>query len=192
MLGKQKFIDKILRRFFLLFRPAMNGRIFDKNGKRIEKTRISNTTYIDHPQCLTLGTNVFIGHYNYIEASNGITIEEGCQLTTFINITSHSSHMSIRLYGKHYGEGEMKGYERGEIHIGKYTFIGPHSTIMPKTKIGKGSIVSAYSYVRGEFPDFSIISGNPAKVTGDTRNLDERQMRQHPELRAYYDEWTAE
>jgi len=192
MQQKLGFFHKVLRRFFLLFRPAMNGRIFDNEGKRIEKTRISNTTFIDHPQCLRIGPNVFIGHYNYLEASNGITIEEGCQLTTFINITSHSSHMSIRLYGNHYGDSEMKGYERGEVHIGKYCFIGPHSTIMPKTKIGKGSIVSAYSYVRGEFPDFSIISGNPAKVMGDTRKLDERQFRQFPELRAYYDEWSKD
>jgi acetyltransferase-like isoleucine patch superfamily enzyme len=125
---------------------------------------------------------VYIGHYNFIEASSGITIEEGCQLTTFINMTSHSSHMAIRLYGKGYMTAKKDVYERGSIHIGKYTFIGAHSTIMPKTKVGKGSLIAAYSYVRGDYPDFSIISGNPAKVIGDTRKLDERQLLQHPEL----------
>jgi acetyltransferase-like isoleucine patch superfamily enzyme len=63
---------------------------------------------------------------------------------------------------------------------------------MPNTKIGKGSLVAAYSYVKGEFPDFSIISGNPAKVIGDTRDMDERQLKQHPELRSYYDDWTKD
>ena len=173
----------------MAFRPAMNQRIYDNQGKRIEHTRISNTTFIDHPQNLVLGKNVFIGHYNFIEASNGITIEEGCQLTTFINMTSHSSHMAIRIYGKNYHQPNHEVYERGAIQIGKYTFIGPHSTIMPKTKIGKGSLITAYSYLKGDYPDFAIISGNPAKVIGDTRNLDERQLRQHPELRAFYDEW---
>ncbi|MFM6934982.1 MAG: acyltransferase [Flavobacteriales bacterium] len=167
----------------------MNGRIYDNSGKQIAKTRISNTTYIDHPQNLILGENVYVGHFNVIEASNGVTIEEGCQLTTYINITTHSSHMSIRLYGKSYAGAEMKAYEKGSVHIGKYSFIGPHSSIMPKTKIGKGSLVAAYSYVRGEFPDFAIISGNPAKVIGDTRRMDERQLRQHPELRSFYEEW---
>ncbi|MEY2650948.1 MAG: hypothetical protein RLZZ321_40 [Bacteroidota bacterium] len=189
MQQKNGFLQKVLRRFFLAFRPTMNQRIYDNNGKRIAHTRISNTTFIDHPENLVLGENVFIGHFNFLEASNGITIEEGCQLTTYINMTSHSSHMAIRLYGKNYHQPNHEVYERGSIHIGKYTFIGPHSTIMPKTKVGKGSLIAAYSYLKGEYPDFAIISGNPAKVIGDTRSLDERQLRQHPELRAFYDEW---
>ena len=53
---------------------------------------------IEYKKNLKLGNNVFIGHYNFIEASNGITIEEGCQITNFISITTHSSHISIRLY----------------------------------------------------------------------------------------------
>lgn len=189
MQQKNGFLQKVLRRFFLAFRPTMNQRIYDNNGKRITHTRISNTSFIDHPENLVLGENVFIGHFNFLEASNGITIEEGCQLTTYINMTSHSSHMAIRLYGKNYHQPNHEVYERGSIYIGKYTFIGPHSTIMPKTKVGKGSLIAAYSYLKGEYPDFAIISGNPAKVIGDTRSLDERQFRQHPELRAFYDEW---
>ncbi len=189
MQQKNGFLQKVLRRFFLAFRPTMNQRIYDNNGKRIAHTRISNTSFIDHPENLVLGENVFIGHFNFLEASNGITIEEGCQLTTYINMTSHSSHMAIRLYGKNYHQPNHEVYERGSIYIGKYTFIGPHTTIMPKTKVGKGSLIAAYSYLKGEYPDFAIISGNPAKVIGDTRNLDERQLRQHAELRAFYDEW---
>ena len=65
---------------------------------------------------------------------------------------------------------DLIGYIQGKVNIGKYTFIGPHSTIMPNTTIGKGCIVSAYSYVKGNYPDFSIISGNPAKIVGDTRD----------------------
>ena len=84
----------------------------------------------------------------------------------------------------------MIGYQKGEVFIGKYSFIGPHVTIMPNTKIGKGSIVSSHSYVRGEFPDYSIISGNPAKVIGDTRTKDLEIIRKHPELKKNYDEWT--
>jgi acetyltransferase-like isoleucine patch superfamily enzyme len=61
---------------------------------------------------------------------------------------------------------------------------------MPNTKIGKGSIVAAYSYVQGEFPDFAIIAGNPAVVIGDTRERDQAVIAQHPELKQYYDEWS--
>jgi acetyltransferase-like isoleucine patch superfamily enzyme len=61
---------------------------------------------------------------------------------------------------------------------------------MPETTIGKGSIVAAYSYVKGSFPDFAIISGNPAKVVGDTRELDKKYLDENPELNEYYNRWT--
>jgi acetyltransferase-like isoleucine patch superfamily enzyme len=85
----------------------------------------------------------------------------------------------------------MKGYIRGSVDIGAYTFIGPHAIIMPDTTIGKGSIVAAFSYVKGNFPDFSIIAGNPAKVVGDTRKIDEQYLKEHPELNEYYTEWAG-
>jgi acetyltransferase-like isoleucine patch superfamily enzyme len=84
----------------------------------------------------------------------------------------------------------MIGYVKGSVTIGKYSFIGPHSTVMPGTIIGKGSLVHAYSYVKGEFPDFSIIGGNPAKVLGDTRTIDRTLLDQYPELNSMYNEWT--
>ena len=160
------------------------------NGKYLKDTRISNSTVIENEHNLVLGENVFIGHFNFIEASNKVTIEEGCQITNFISILSHSSHNAIRIYGNRYRyEKDLKTYVKGEILIGKYSFIGPHALIMPSTKIGNGSIVQAYSYVKGTFPDFSIIGGNPARIVGDTRKFDERLLRQYPELTKFYEEW---
>jgi acetyltransferase-like isoleucine patch superfamily enzyme len=60
---------------------------------------------------------------------------------------------------------------------------------MPNTTIGKGSIVTAFAYVEGEFPDFSIISGNPAKIIGDTRQIDKIFLENYPELQILYDQW---
>jgi acetyltransferase-like isoleucine patch superfamily enzyme len=60
---------------------------------------------------------------------------------------------------------------------------------MPKTNIGKGSLVGAYSYVKGDYPDFAIITGNPGRVVGDTRKMDERLLIQYPELKTSYDAW---
>jgi acetyltransferase-like isoleucine patch superfamily enzyme len=86
----------------------------------------------------------------------------------------------------------MVGYVKGPVHVGKYTFVGPHSTLMPGTTIGKGCLVQAYSYVKGNFPDFSILGGNPAKIIGDTRQLDQKYLEEHPELKPTYEAWTAE
>lgn len=189
----KKIVLNIRRKLLQGLSPKMIGGYKRKtDGNFLSKTRISNSTFIDSPQNFDVKDNVFIGHHNFIEASNGITIHEGCQLTNFITLTTHSSHDSIRLYGNRYGENNMVGYIKGSIVIGRFTFIGPHVTIMPNTIIGKGSIVSAYSMVKGEFPDFSIIKGNPAKVVGDTRQKDEGVLEKHPELKNNYDKWALD
>ena len=190
MLGKPSLLKRILRRIFPAVSPYMITRIKDTDGKNIPGTRISSHTFIDHPDSLSLAQGVYIGHFNVLEASHGLTIEEGVQVTTHCVITTHSSHQSIRLYGSSYAGKEMIGYVKGSVSVGKYTFIGPHSTVMPGTIIGKGSLVHAYSYVKGEFPDFSIIGGNPAKVLGDTRTIDRTLLDQYPELNSMYNEWT--
>lgn len=170
--------------------PKMINCYVDHSGKMLMKTSVSSSTFIDYPQHLKLGLRVYIGHHNFLEASNGLTIEDGCQITTFCTITTHSSHQSIRLYGYDYCGGDMIGYKKGPIFIGKFSFIGPHSTIMPGSKIGKGSVVAAYSYVDGEFPDFAIIAGNPARVIGSTKEKDLEIIKQHPELLKYYENWS--
>ena len=160
------------------------------NGKFLPRTRISNTASITAPENLTIGDNVFIGHHTVLECSNSIQINDGCQICTNVSVISHSSHISIRLYGNHYiGQHSHIGYVKGAIKIGEYSFIGPYSTIMPGANIGKGSIVAAYSLVKGAYPDFAIIAGNPAQVVGDTRKLDEPYLNSNPELRKYYNEW---
>jgi acetyltransferase-like isoleucine patch superfamily enzyme len=161
------------------------------NGLFRPHTRISNTTSITAPEKLTIGDHVFIGHHTVLDCSNNVTIGDGCQICTNVLIINHSSHTSIRLYGRHYiGNQPHIGYVTGAVCIGEYSFIGPYSTIMPDCTIGKGSIVTAYSLVKGKFPDFAIIAGNPAVIVGDTRKLDEQYLINNPELREYYNEWT--
>lgn len=168
----------------------VNGYVRGTDNAFLARTRISNSTFIDHASKLNISDNVYIGHHNFIEASNGVTIGEGCQLTNFITITSHSSHDSIRLYGASKIEGEPIGYQKGPVEIGKFTYVGPYSTIMPNTKIGKGSIISAYSYVSGIFPDFAILQGNPAKIIGDTRERDAELLEKYAFLKDEYNKWT--
>lgn len=166
---------------------------FKLKGKIIKDTRVGSSTAFIGEQNLSLAENVFIGQFNFIEASNGISIEEGVQITNYISILSHSSHDAIRLYGKEYRkQSDLKGYQKGEVKIGKYSFIGPHTTIMPGTNVGKGSLISAYSFVSGTFPDFAIISGNPAKVVGSTKDRDVKLLETNPELKPLYDAWANE
>ncbi len=187
-------IKKIIRRLKIeLSRkvgPVMIDGFRNSDGRKMKKTRYGSTTYFQGVDKIDIADNVYIAQHCFIDGSNGLTIGEGCQICSFVSILTHSSHISIRLYGKNYGGTEMKGYERGSTTIGDYTFIGPYATLMPGSKIGKGSIVSAYSYVKGYFPDYAVIAGNPAKVVGDTRKMDQPFLEKHPELQTYYDEWS--
>ena len=56
---------------------------------------------------------------------------------------------------------------------------------------GRGVPVRAYSYVSGEVPDFAIVAGQPARVIGDTREIDADWLTQHPAFRADYEAWSA-
>lgn len=182
---------KLASWFYRMLRPAMIYGYKDHRGNRLKKVRIGSSTFIYGNQNLDLEDDVYIGHHNFIEASNGISIATGCQITNNVTITTHSSHTSVRLYRENYfGNSDMVGYLTGSVSIGEYSFVGPYSTIMPGTKLGKGTLIKAYSYVKGEFPDFAILSGNPAKVVGDVRDLDQVFLDQHPELKESYEKWT--
>jgi len=169
----------------------------EQNGRLLPNTRISSASVIEHEDKLTLGDNVFIGAFNFIEASGGITIEEGVQITSHNAIVTHSSHRSQRLLGPAFttwpvapGE-ERPGWIAGPVHIGAYSFIGPHCLIEANTHIGRGSLVCAGSFVRGQYPDFAILEGRPARVVGDSRRDDERALVRFPELQVLYDAWAV-
>ncbi|HEX5371237.1 MAG TPA: acyltransferase [Aquabacterium sp.] len=167
------------------------------DGSYCPSTRVSTHTCFEHPKGLTLGDHVFVGHFNRIDGSNGLVIEEGVQITNYVSVLSHSSHRSVRIMGRRYiGHPDPLGYVRRATHIGAYSFIGPHCIIAPGARIGKGVIVQAYSFVSGDVPDFAIVGpralGQPAIVMGDTRLMDGNLLMQHPEYRPVYAAWAGQ
>lgn len=151
--------------------------------------RISNHSHVSFPAKLVIGNHVFIGHFNYIDCYQRVEIGEGVQVTNYCSILTHSSHHAIRLYGCHYGDfaNQLKGLEQGPVSIGSYSYIGAHAVIMPNTILGKGVVVGAFSYVKsGNYPDFAILRGIPAKIVGDSRSIDNELLEKYPELKAYY------
>ena len=176
----------------LLYRVVFGER---SQGRKLAHTRISPATCIEHEERLTLGDHVFIGPFNFIEASGGVTLEDGVQVTSHVSIVTHSSHRAMRLLRERYvaWSGDhataRPGWIAGPVHIGAWSFIGPHSLIEANSRIGRGCIVCAGSFVRGDFPDFAVLDGRPARVIGDSRRADEKLLAQHPELRAHHAAW---
>lgn len=53
---------------------------------------------------------------------------------------------------------------KGDTVIGNDVWIGYDSLIMPGVKIGDGVIIASKSVVTKDFPSYSVIGGNPAKI----------------------------
>ncbi|HDK16554.1 MAG TPA: hypothetical protein ENG75_01245, partial [Nitrospirae bacterium] len=58
---------------------------------------------------------------------------------------------------------------KDEVRIKKGAFIGVNSIILPGVTIGECSIIGAGAVVTKEVPDYAVVSGNPAEITGDVR-----------------------
>ena len=179
-----------------LWRQLFYRMVFGEQGRAgqaLPHTRIAPSTCIEGEAGLELADHVFIGQFNFLDATAGLRIAEGVQITNFVSIVTHSSHRSIRLLGRAYAsrQGVVPGYVRAPVEIGAYSFIGPHSVIEAGTTLGKGCLVTAGSRVRGTFADFAVIGGNPAQVVGDTRTQDARWLAAHPEYLPAYESWAG-
>ncbi|MEZ5719000.1 MAG: acyltransferase [Burkholderiaceae bacterium] len=180
-----------------LWRQLFYRMIFGERGSQgqaLRHTRIAPSTCIEGEVGLELADHVFIGQFNFLDASAGLHIGEGVQITNFVSIVTHSSHRSIRLLGRSYAHhADIKpGYVHAPVEIGPYSFIGPHSVVEAGSRIGRGVVVCAHTRVRGEVPDFAIVAGSPARTIGDVRTGDARLLEQYPELAEHYCTWAGE
>lgn len=159
------------------------------NGKDTKGLRVSNLTHISNQKNVSLSVNVFIGHFNYLDGNQKLTIGKSVQITNYVSILTHSSHDAIRLLDERYLELiEHECIQRDEVSIGENTYVGAHSIIMPGSVIGKGCIISGFSYVSGNIPDYSIVRGIPGKVIGSTKDRDTELLKKFPDLATtYYD-----
>ncbi|MCZ4696340.1 acyltransferase [Ancylomarina euxinus] len=192
-----RIISLIQNVFSFISRPYMVYGYYSKFDKKFKKhTRISSSSIILNKENLNIGDNVWIWHYSIIDASNKVTIGDGCQIGAWVGIFTHSSHVSIRLYGGNsYIETEQSdrlGYLKGAVNIGDYTFVGAKASIMPNVTIGKGCLIAAGALVNKSVPDFSIIVGNPGVIKGSTLDLDERYFSDELIQKNYFDKKTID
>jgi|SRR3989344_1161185 len=103
---------------------------------------------VQHPKNLILGENTDIGAFCYVNALNGVVIEQDVQ------IGSHCAIYSVSTIDNKVGKVILKENCR----------LGSHSTVMPGVTIGKNSIVGAHSFVNKDIPDNVVATGCPAKV----------------------------
>ena len=103
-----------------------------------------------------LGYKTDIGAFTYINAQNGVFIED------FVQIGSHCSIYSVSTIDN----------KRGEVRLCKNCKLGSHSLVMPGVTIGQNSIVGAFSFVNQNIPSNVLAVGVPVKVIKKIESAD--------------------
>lgn len=103
---------------------------------------------VQHKKNLKLGKNTDIGAFTYINAKNGIIIEDDVQI---------GSHCSI------YSASTIDG-KNGLVALKKNCKIGSHSVIMPGVIVGENSVIGAFSFVNKNVPANVVACGVPTKI----------------------------
>lgn len=97
---------------------------------------------------LKLGYMTDIGAFTYINAKNGVVIED------YVQIGSHCSIYSISTVDD----------KEGEVVLRSNCRIGSHTVIMPGVIVGENAVVGAHSFVNQNIPANCTAVGAPAKV----------------------------
>lgn len=103
---------------------------------------------VQHVKNLKLGEKTDIGAFTYINAQNGVIIEDEVQI---------GSHCSV------YSVSTIDG-KTGTVTLKKNCKIGSHSVIMPGVIVGENAVVGAFSFVTKDIPPNVIAYGVPAKI----------------------------
>lgn len=135
----------------------MNNRFRDWEYPRIEEGKPTKHNWVvQHKGRFKLGYKTDIGAFTYINAKNGVVIED------FVQIGSHCSIYSISTIDN----------KEGQVKLKKNCKLGSHSVIMPGVTIGENSMVGAFSFVNQDIPDNVVAVGVPARVIKKIESAD--------------------
>jgi len=122
---------------------------------QIEEGKLTKYNWIvQHKDKLKLGYKTDIGAFTYINAENGVIIEDCVQI---------GSHCAI------YSSSTIDNKE-GTVTLKKNCKVGSHSVIMPGVTIGENSVIGACSFVNKDIAANVVAVGVPVKVIRKIQN----------------------
>jgi acetyltransferase-like isoleucine patch superfamily enzyme len=119
-----------------------------------------------------IGDGTWIGAFTVIDASGGLTIGRGCDISSGAHIYSHSSVRRC-VSGRQYS-----AVERRPVRIGDHVFVGANAVVSMGVTIGDAAVIGAGAVVTHDVPAQAIVVGIPARVVGHVELADS----QPPEL----------
>ena len=127
----------------------MEDRFKDWKSPEVEEGKLTKYNWmVQNKDGLKLGYKTDIGAFTYINAKNGVVIED------FVQIGSHCS-----LYSESTIDNKV-----GQIILKKNCKIGSHSVIMPGVTIGENAVIGAFSFVNKDVQENVVAAGVPIKI----------------------------
>lgn len=102
----------------------------------------------------------YIHHDAYIDNVGKIELGDNIVISTKAIILAHDYSYKV----KECVSGGANYNPFSFVKMGDNCFVGAGAVILPGTTIGNYCIVGAGAVVKGIFPDYSVIAGNPAKI----------------------------
>lgn len=126
-------------------------------GKIGENCFVTPNFFCDYGLNIELGDNVYFNTNCVILDCASVKIGSNTLLGPNVQIYTATHPLDYKT--------RNSGIESAKsITIGENCWIGGSAVILPGINIGDGCVVGAGSVVTGDFPNNSIIAGNPAKV----------------------------
>jgi acetyltransferase-like isoleucine patch superfamily enzyme len=145
---------------------------------------IEHGALILKPECVKIGSNVYIGHYAILRGydTNDLVIGNDTWIGQFCYINSAGgveigSRVGVGPYVKmmsseHAKEGRdvpvlLCDLEFATVKVEDDSDIGIGAIILPGVTVGRGSIVGAGAVVTRDVEPYSIVAGVPARKIGE-------------------------
>jgi len=139
----------------------------DKNVEIAEGTKIWHFSHVQSgvrigKKC-TLGQNVNIANNvtigDFVKIQNNVTVYEGVELEDYVFCGPAMVFTNVLN-----PRGEFP--QRGKTLVKKSASLGANSTIVCGITVGKYAFVGAGAVVTKDVPDYGLVTGNPARLSG--------------------------
>lgn len=145
-------IKKIISTFIYVIK-------FKKLDDNRHTIHLNYNTRIYYPDKINHSGYIHFNDSNFIDARGGLDLGVNIILAPRVCILTYN-HDHTNCDWLPYSPDIIKK----KVIIGDNTWIGFDSLILPGTHVGKNCVIGAKSVLKGQYPDNSLIVGNPAKV----------------------------
>src|SRR5690606_34901818 len=112
---------------------------------------------INCPWNLEVGSDVYVAHNCWINASGGLVIHDGVVLSPGV-VVATTAHGRVK------GKVSLRSSRLAPVILGEGSWIASNSVVTRGVNVGRGVIVSANSLVIDDLDDNCLYGGNPARL----------------------------